>query len=254
MSPAFRNGSAAPGQLVIMFLRFSKPACRVVFFARHEASRVGGLTLSTEHLLLGLLWENSWLIEPFLASGQTANALRRETERAARSGEKQLPTSVEMRLSEPAKMALTYAEEESDRLLSSTIDVTHLLLGLLRTQGSQAAKILTEFGLKVDEVREKVAQDSLSPVQEPFGTVVCTFYGIEIRFDAAAEAVPRIIAEYRGHMALVEIDPVKVVQSNLPAHAESMLLEWTTLRKEEIGLAWTAWKAGKRSAPIAPLE
>jgi len=48
-------------------------------------------------------------------------------------------------------MALTCAEEESSRLLSSTIDVPHLLLGLLRTHDSKAANLLSEFGLKVDE-------------------------------------------------------------------------------------------------------
>lgn len=140
-----------------MFHRYSEPFRRVIFFARQEASRLGGATVSTEHLLLGLLWENSWLVEPLLASGHTVEALKRKIETVASSREK-LPTSVEMRLAEPAKAALSYAEEEATRLLSSTVDVSHLLLGLLRTHDSKAANLLAEFGLKVDDLRMKVVQ------------------------------------------------------------------------------------------------
>ncbi|RPJ87477.1 MAG: DUF4160 domain-containing protein [Acidobacteria bacterium] len=150
-------------------------------------------------------------------------------------------------------MALTFADEESTRLLSSTIDVPHLLLGLLRSK-SKAANLLREFGLKVDDVRLNVVQDTISPVQEPFGAVVCAFCGIEIKLDAAAEAVPRVIAKYLGHMALIEIDPVKVIQSDLPPRAESMVLEWVALRKDEINAAWMAGKTRKRTPPISPLE
>jgi len=236
-----------------VFHRYSEPFRRVIFFARQEASRLGGATISTEHLLMGLLWENSWLVEPLLAPGHTVEALKRKIETVASSTEK-LPTSVEMRLAEPAKAALSYAEEEATRLLSSTVDVSHLLLGLLRTHDSKAANLLAEFGLKVDDLRMKVVQGTVSPVQGPFDTAVCAFYGIEIRFDVAAEAVPRLIAKYRGHMALIEIDPVKVIQSDLPARAESMVLEWVALRKDEISVAWKAGKAGNTTPPIPPLD
>ena len=240
------------GLSAIVFHRYSEPLRRVIFFARQEASRVGGATISTEHLLMGLLWENSWLIEPLLAPGHTVEALKRKIETVASSREK-LPTSVEMRLAEPAKAALSYAEEEATRLLSSTVDVSHLLLGLLRTHDSKAANLLAEFGLKVDDIRLKVVQGTLS-TGVPFGAVVCAFYGIEIRFDVAAEAVPKLIAKYRGHMALIEIDPVTVIRGNLPPRAESMILEWVALRKDEISVAWKAGKDGKRPPPISPLE
>jgi len=235
-----------------MFQRFSEPVRRVVFFARQEASRLGGTSITTEHLLLGFLGENAWLVEPLLAPGHTVQALRSEIERAAGSSEKKLPTSAEMPLTEPAKMALTYADEESNRLQSSTIDAPHLLLGILRTPG-KAAGILTQFGLNADDLRVKVAGQELSPVQEPFG-VISAFYGIEIRIDARAEAVPRIIAEHRGRVAVIEVDPVKLIQSNLPARAQSMILEWMDLHKDEITVAWKAAKAGKRPPPIPPLE
>ncbi|RPJ56524.1 MAG: DUF4160 domain-containing protein [Acidobacteria bacterium] len=237
-----------------MFERFSEPAGRVVFFAQFEASRLGAATITTEHLLLGLLRENAWLVESLLTPGHTLRDLRVEAERAASPEGERVATSVELALAEPARMALTYAEEESGRLLSSTIDVPHLLLGLLRTSNSRAAKLLKEFGLKVDALRLKAVDQPVPPAQPLFGGVVCRFYGIEIKLDATAEAVPRLIAEYRGHMALIEIDPVKVIQSDLPPRAESMILEWVALRKDEISVSWKAAKAGKRPPPISPLE
>jgi ATP-dependent Clp protease ATP-binding subunit ClpA len=213
---------------------------------------LGGRSITTEHLLLGLF--HSRLLESLISPGRTMKELRREAEGAAGSGEAKLPTSAELPLAEPAKMALTYAEEESNRLESKDIDVPHLLLGLMRTGDSKAAKLLSEFGLNVDDVRLKFARETVLPGQEPFGGVVCAFYGMEIRFDVTVEGSPRIIAAYQGQLAAIEIDPVKVIQSHLPARAESMVLEWMALRKDEIIAAWRAGKAGKRTPPIKPLE
>lgn len=239
-----------------MFTRFSESARRVIFYTRREAIRVGGSVLTTEHLLLGLLLENSGLVETLLAPGHTLAALRQQVEKAA-SGQEKLPLSAEMRLTEPAQVVLTYAEEEADRLQSKTIDVPHVLLGLLRKEDSNAARILAQFGLEPDDVRLKVAQGKVSPVQDPSAAVVSAFYGIEIRFEVAAEAGPRLIAGYRGHMAVIEIDPtnvVRVIQGKLPPRAESMVLEWAVLRRDEIRAAWKAAKAGKKPPPIPPLE
>ncbi|GEM_PF-1433777 len=237
-----------------MFERFSDRSRRVIFFARYQAGRLGGSAIGTEHLLLGLLQENSWLVGPLLAAGHTVENLERETEKLAGSKKEKVPTSVDMPLAEPAKMALTYAAEESDRLLSATIDVHHLLLGILRTKGSKAANLLGEFGLSVDEVRLKFAQGTVGIVEQPFSGVVCDFYGIEIRFDVGAQSVPSFYAQYKGHVALVGIDPVKVIKGELPARAESMVLEWATTREGEIGVAWKAATEGKTPPRIPPLE
>lgn len=237
-----------------MFERFSDRSRRVIFFARYQASRLGGSAIGTEHLLLGLLRENSWLVGPLLAAGHTVEDLERDAEKLAGSKEEKVPTSVEMPLAEPAKMALTYAAEESDRLLSATIEVHHLLLGILRTKGAKAANLLGEFGLSVDEVRLKFAQETVRIVEQPFGGVVCDFYGIEIRFDVGAQSVPSFYAQYKGHVALVGMDPLKVIKGEIPARAESMVLEWARTRKDEITAAWETAASGKTPPRIPPLE
>jgi hypothetical protein len=44
-----------------MFERYTEQARRVLFFARYEASQLGSISIETEHLLLGLLREESSL-------------------------------------------------------------------------------------------------------------------------------------------------------------------------------------------------
>src|SRR5437660_935061 len=46
-----------------MFERYTEKARRVIFFARYEASQFGSPYIETEHLLLGLLREESLLSE-----------------------------------------------------------------------------------------------------------------------------------------------------------------------------------------------
>jgi len=44
-----------------MFERYTEKARRVIFFARYEASEYGSPCIETEHLLLGLLREISYI-------------------------------------------------------------------------------------------------------------------------------------------------------------------------------------------------
>jgi ATP-dependent Clp protease ATP-binding subunit ClpC len=52
--------------------------------------------------------------------------------------------------------ALEFAAEEADRLAHSYIGTEHLLLGLLRAEGSQAAAFLVEHGMQLQQVREAI--------------------------------------------------------------------------------------------------
>ncbi len=56
------------------------------------------------------------------------------------------------------KRVLQYAAEEADRLRHTDLGTPHLLLGLLSLEDSVAASILTEKGMRLDEVRNDVVQ------------------------------------------------------------------------------------------------
>jgi ClpA/ClpB-like protein len=54
--------------------------------------------------------------------------------------------------------ALNFAAEESERLAQRYIGTEHLLLGMLRVEGSLAAKLLGKRGLKPEVIRQQLAK------------------------------------------------------------------------------------------------
>jgi catechol 2,3-dioxygenase-like lactoylglutathione lyase family enzyme len=62
-----------------------------------------------------------------------------------------------MPLSAHSKQALTYAVAESERLKHDSVGTEHLLLGLLRTEDSEASKILRSRGLDLTTARDRLA-------------------------------------------------------------------------------------------------
>jgi ATP-dependent Clp protease ATP-binding subunit ClpA len=141
-----------------MFERFTESSRRVLFFARYEASQLGGITIETDHLLLGLTREAKGVIcEIFAASHVSLKSIRHEIEARAASGEK-ISTSVEIPLSEESKRVLQYSTEEADRLQHNHIGTEHLLLGLLREASCSAALTLSAHGLRLAEVRSDIVK------------------------------------------------------------------------------------------------
>src|SRR6266849_293001 len=140
-----------------MFERYTERARRVIFFARYEASQYGGQYIETEHLLLGLLREDPGLFRRFLRPTSVAADIRTEIERQI-TPRKRISTSVEVPLSDESKQVLKLAAEESDRLGHRHVEPEHVLLGMLRLEGSLAAKLLGERGLKPAPIREQLAK------------------------------------------------------------------------------------------------
>src|SRR5437588_442408 len=99
-----------------MFERYTEKARRVIFFARYEASLVGGEAIEPQHLLLGIAREDEPLIVRFLPNGKgSIKSMRARIERHVLEQER-VATSVELPLAPDSKRVLHYAHEESDRL------------------------------------------------------------------------------------------------------------------------------------------
>jgi ATP-dependent Clp protease ATP-binding subunit ClpC len=62
------------------------------------------------------------------------------------------------RFTKRARQALVFAQEEAQQLGHRWIGTEHLLLGLLREEQGIAAKVLTQMGLKIEQVRRMVAE------------------------------------------------------------------------------------------------
>lgn len=139
-----------------MFERYTEKARRVIFFARYEASQFGSPEIEPEHLLLGLMRENRGIFKP--AAGPSApifiefrQLLEARTSRGA-----VISTSVDLPLSEDAKRALYVAAEEAQALSHQHIGSEHLLLGILRVDGSFAAQFLERQGMSAAALREEL--------------------------------------------------------------------------------------------------
>jgi len=141
-----------------MFERYTESARRVLFFARYEASQLGGISIETEHVLLGLIRERKGITNEIFARWHISlEAILKEIESRTVIRQK-VATRVEIPFSVQTKQVLHYAASEADRLLSNDIDSEHLLLGILREEGSIAASVLVAKGMDLNTVREDVVQ------------------------------------------------------------------------------------------------
>jgi hypothetical protein len=140
-----------------MFERYVEKARRSIFFARYEASAYGSPTIETEHLLLGLLREDKELLTQMSLQDGDLRALRQRVE-SLMQRHVPLPGSADLPLSGACKRALSYAAKEADKFHHTTIDPRHLMLGLLRSENTTAAKVLGEIGITYDAFADMVGQ------------------------------------------------------------------------------------------------
>lgn len=131
-----------------MFDRYTERARRVVFFARHEVSQTGSDSISTEHLLLGLMRENRYLLPEFPPEKDLASL---KADFFGPGPFKTFSTSVDIPLDAAAERALKQAVEEC---VSDYVKVTsgHLLLGILGQGDTQAASILKRHGMGREQI------------------------------------------------------------------------------------------------------
>lgn len=133
-----------------MFERYTEKARRTIFFSRYEASQYGSRYIETEHLLLGLMREDTrW-------TKLQQQVARKQVE--SRSGSPKISTATDLPLSTESRRVLAFAAEEAERLGHRHIGTEHLLLGLLREKKCFAAVILQQQGLQLAQLREELGR------------------------------------------------------------------------------------------------
>ncbi len=139
-----------------MIEQFTEKAKRVLFLARYEATQRGAPVIGTEHVLIGLLREDDPLVrELFHRSNISVDLLRTEMEN--RQGSVMAGSrGVDIPFGDEAKRVLECAQEEARGLMSPSVDVEHLLLGLIRVDDAPAGRILAERGMRLYTAREDV--------------------------------------------------------------------------------------------------
>ena len=141
-----------------MFDRFTDRAKKVMNLARQEAQRFNHEYLGTEHVLLGLVQEGSGVAANVLRNMQVDLAkIRTEVEKLVKSGPSMV-TMGQLPFTPRAKKVLELSMEEAGNLGHNYIGTEHLLLGLIKENEGIAAKVLTNLGVKLEDVREEVLE------------------------------------------------------------------------------------------------
>jgi ATP-dependent Clp protease ATP-binding subunit ClpC len=149
-----------------MFDRFTDRARKVMNLAKQEAQRLNHEYIGTEHILLGLVQEGSGVAASVLKNlGVDLKKIRAEIEKIVKGS----PTMVSMTtlpFTPRAKKVLELALEEASQLGHNYIGTEHLLLGLIKENEGIAARVLTNLGVKLEEVREEVLEFLGADVQQ----------------------------------------------------------------------------------------
>ncbi len=144
--------------------RFTQRARRVLSLAHAEAERARHSFIGTEHLLIGLIEEEGGV------AGRVLREMGFEPDRVREivfrlTGEGKNPPGEKIELSNDTQQVLEYAVDEARRMGHHYIGTEHLLLGLVRTEGT-AMEALRRLGATPDEIRRqtrRVLQESSSP-------------------------------------------------------------------------------------------
>ncbi|MCC6385011.1 MAG: ATP-dependent Clp protease ATP-binding subunit [Bacteroidia bacterium] len=137
--------------------KFSPRVKDVISFSREEALRLGHDFIGTEHLMLGLIREGEGMAIKFL---KTMNVrlpeLRKSIENALKSSATSSHNLTNIPLTKQAEKALKITYLEAKIYKSELIGTEHLLLAILKDEDSSITKILNQYGVSYDLMREEM--------------------------------------------------------------------------------------------------
>jgi ATP-dependent Clp protease ATP-binding subunit ClpC len=132
--------------------KFTQRARRVLSLAYQEAERTHQRLIGTEHLLMGLLEEDGGIAGRVLRElGLESGRVREMIQRISSEGDF-LEGKIE--LGPDTQQVLEFAIEEAQRLSHQYIGTEHLLLALVRAEGS-GLEVLNKLGVTPDQVRRQ---------------------------------------------------------------------------------------------------
>lgn len=137
--------------------RYTERARKVLLHAEDWAIRLRSPYISSEHILLGLLEEEDTLAVQILERlGVDIHRLKADLESQLRSVAPSQPPVGHPTLTAPARQVLIRAADEAKHMNDSQIDTAHLLLGLLRERQSLAARLLSKYHVRFEDVRRRL--------------------------------------------------------------------------------------------------
>ena len=193
------------------FNRFTPRARQVLLLARRESMRFNHGYIGAEHLLLGLFALGEGVaVEVLNEKGLNLQSVRLEVEKCCGHGESTQQAG-DVPLNAAAKKVLELAAAEALAMNYNFIGTEHILLGILNEGGNPAARVLKNFGLDADDIRQAVLR-ALDPEYLPDGGETPGEEGGEARPEAPGKGeLPALDAFGRNLTALAaagKLDPV----------------------------------------------
>jgi ATP-dependent Clp protease ATP-binding subunit ClpC len=140
-----------------VFERFTERARQVVVLAQDEARVLKHNYIGTEHLLLGLLREEEGLAARVLERMDvTLEDVRSQVARVIGPGDE--VASGQIPFTPRAKKVLEYSLREARSLGSNYIGTEHILLGIARENEGVASRILLQFGVDAEKLRDETVR------------------------------------------------------------------------------------------------
>ncbi len=136
--------------------RFTERVRKILHLARDEALKTKQSFIGTEQLLLAMIKEGEGVGAMVLINlGIELNELRKGIENSVIIGP---GGKIDVQLSNEARLCLNYAMEEAKNFGHSYVGTEHLLLGIIKTQGSLGAQILESVGMDYETLKNEIIQ------------------------------------------------------------------------------------------------
>ncbi len=136
--------------------RFTERVRKILHIAREEALKFRHSFIGTEHLLLAMIKEGEGVGAMVLLNlGVELNELLKAIESSVTMGS---GGKIDVTLGNEAKVCLNYAMEEAKNLGHTYVGTEHLLLGIIRTEGSIGAQILSSMGIDYEVAKNEIIQ------------------------------------------------------------------------------------------------
>ena len=135
-----------------MFERFTDRALRVMALANQEAQRFNHVYIGPEHILLGLVKEGSGVGANLLKNLEIDLRKLRQRVEALMKPEPERITLGKLPQTPRSKKVIEYAIEEARSLNHNYIGTEHLVLGILRATDGIPCRVLTDLGLRLEDM------------------------------------------------------------------------------------------------------
>lgn len=134
----------------MLFSNFTEKARISISEAHHAACEMGHNYIGSEHLLLGLIREQSGVAAKVLEKAQITEEAVKEKIASSIGTQAPLNPDTELSLTPRSKRILEFSAMEARRLGHSYIGTEHILMAIIRDGDGVASKILQSLGLNLN--------------------------------------------------------------------------------------------------------